>query len=114
MVAIQRRWLIEYNTRMDSDAIELDEHPELAALAQKVEEGVPCRLTRHGRTVARVVPEPEWVDTRGRGRDWKPSAEEMAAFHRAAGSWADVDTDEFIANIYKWRDEAPFKPSVEL
>ena len=84
-----------------------------AALARQVEEGVPCRLTRYGRTVARVMPEPGWVDIRGRGIDWKPSAEDKAALHRAAGSWADVDIDEFITDSYKWRERAPFKPSVD-
>jgi antitoxin (DNA-binding transcriptional repressor) of toxin-antitoxin stability system len=99
---------------MDSDAIELDDHPELGLIAERVSSGKPCRLTKHGKTVARVTPERQWVDTRGRGPDWKPSEEDIAAFRRSAGSWAGVDIEEFIANIYRWRDESPFKPSVEL
>ena len=100
---------------MEADAIELDDHPELAALAEKVEEGVSCRLTRHGRTVGRVTPEEdEYEDALGRGRNWKPSDEDVQRAMNAAGSWADVDIEEFITNTYKWRDEAPFKPSVEL
>ena len=29
----------------------------------------------------------------------------LTAFRRAAGSWSDVDADEMIANIYRWRKE---------
>jgi hypothetical protein len=29
----------------------------------------------------------------------------LAAFHRGAGSWSDVDTDELISNLSRWREE---------
>lgn len=99
---------------MEADAIELDDHPELALLAERISTGAACRLTRNGKTVARVTPEPTWVDTRGRGPDWQPSEDDINRALGAAGSWADVDTEEFIANIRRWRDEAPVKPPVEL
>lgn len=36
--------------------------------------------------------------------DYDPEAA-LAAFRRTAGSWSDVDADELIANIYRWREE---------
>jgi len=35
----------------------------------------------------------------------KPTAEDYEAFRGAAGSWADIDTDTLIENIYRARGE---------
>ena len=42
-----------------------------------------------------------------------PSAAAYAAFQAAAGSWADVDTDKLLADIYESR-RLPPRPPVEL
>ena len=39
--------------------------------------------------------------------------EDHAAFLSAAGSWSDVDTDEFMRKVYESRDLPP-RPRVEL
>ena len=96
-----------------ADSIAIDDLPDLAAVVDDVlRTGEPCLLTRDGRTVARVVPEkrrPPSLHPPG----WKPDVE---AFKGLAGAWAnlDIDVDKMIADIYRWRDESPFKPSIEL
>ncbi len=96
----------------EGDSIDVGESPELAAVVDRVvASGQPCRLTRKGETVARLVPARQPVDALGRGPDWKPDLE---AGRRAAGAWADVDVDKFIADIYRSRDEAPPKPPLDL
>jgi hypothetical protein len=88
-----------------NDTIELDEHPELAALAKHIEEsGRPCRITRHGKEVARLIPgaaeTTEPVDIRG--PDWKPDPHGL---DRAIGGWEGiVDGDELIKQIYAARE----------
>jgi len=42
-----------------------------------------------------------------------PGAAAYAAFRAAAGSWADVDTDKLLADIYESR-RLPPRPPVEL
>lgn len=44
----------------------------------------------------------------------KPKTEaDLKAFAAAAGSWKDVDTDKFMANIYKSRQNSS-RPQVKL
>jgi hypothetical protein len=37
-------------------------------------------------------------------RNYDPQKVEVA-LRKTAGSWADMDTDKLIADIYRWRDE---------
>jgi hypothetical protein len=43
-------------------------------------------------------------ETRALWANYDPAAA-LAAFRQAAGSWSDVDADELINNIYRWRQE---------
>jgi antitoxin (DNA-binding transcriptional repressor) of toxin-antitoxin stability system len=96
----------------DGDTIDVGESPELAAVVDRVvASGKPCRFTRKGETVARLVPAHQPMDALGRGPDWKPDLE---AARRSAGAWADVDVDKFISDIYRSRDEAPVQPPLDL
>jgi antitoxin (DNA-binding transcriptional repressor) of toxin-antitoxin stability system len=93
---------------MPDDTIELDDHPELAALAERLEATArPCRITRHGKTVARIVPstipgDPETTEPVDiRGPNWKP---DPTGLERAAGGWADMDVEAFKKYIYEARE----------
>ena len=56
----------------------------------------PVRLTRRLRA-SEEEREAIW-------KDYDP-ARVLAALDETIGSWADIDTDELVANIYRWRDE---------
>jgi hypothetical protein len=40
-------------------------------------------------------------------REWtdEDTARARAAFAETAGSWADIDTEQMISDIYRWREE---------
>jgi antitoxin (DNA-binding transcriptional repressor) of toxin-antitoxin stability system len=85
------------------DTIELDDHPELAALADRIAAtGRPCRITRHGKEVGRLIPgaaeTPEPVDIRG--PNWKRDPD---ASRRAAGAWVGIVDDDLVEQIYAAR-----------
>ena len=64
--------------------------------------GAPIRLTRRLRA-SKEEREAIWKDyDPGRAR---------AALHEVAGSWSDIDTDELIATIYRWRAEGSRPPN---
>ena len=49
------------------------------------------------------------------GRKWqpkRPTAADIEAFRSAAGSWSDVDVDEFMKYVYEGRQSS--KPPVDL
>ncbi|MCL5946948.1 MAG: hypothetical protein M1298_02875 [Chloroflexi bacterium] len=67
------------------------------AYAVHVEEtAAPIRLTGRLRA-SKEEREAIW-------KDYDPERA-RAALHEAAGSWSDIDTDELVANIYRWREE---------
>ncbi len=48
-----------------------------------------------------------------RSRRGKPTAAHYEAFRQAAGSWADVDTDKLIEDIYATRRRSN-RPPIDL
>jgi hypothetical protein len=91
------------------ETLDIDTMPELARIADEVAAtGRPRSLRRGGREIAILQP----VDRANRRRR-KPSEKDIEAFRASAGSWKDVDTDKFLADIYASRDMAP-RPPVDL
>jgi len=83
-------------------SIDISDVPDILRLAEEVRRaGEPRVLRRDGEDLAMVVPMPRPRRTRLK----KPTAADYAAFHRAAGSWADIDTDTLIEDIYRARGE---------
>jgi antitoxin (DNA-binding transcriptional repressor) of toxin-antitoxin stability system len=82
-------------------SIDISDAPEILRLTEEVRRaGEPRVLRRDGEDVALLVPLPP-PTARRRGRE-KTEAD-YEAFRRAAGAWADVDTDTLIKNIYEDR-----------
>ncbi len=76
--------------------------PDLEHVVEAVREtGIPCLLQRDGETVAVVMPPPR--APRRRKKRLTPE-ERYEAFKSAAGSWADVDIDAFLKDVYAGRD----------
>ena len=77
-------------------------------LDQVIEEAAagPVRVKRSG-SVYRVIVEPE-------ARSWEefqPDPQAVrAALAETIGSWADLDTDKMIEDIYRWREEGSRPP----
>ena len=72
-------------------------------LDQVIEEAAagPVRVKRNG-LVYRVVVEPEEPSW----EEFHPDPEAVrAALAETVGSWADLDTDKMIEDIYRWREE---------
>lgn len=90
------------------DTLDIDTMPELARIADEVAAtGRSRSLRRGGREIAVLQP------IRSARRRRKPSAKDVDAFRMAAGSWKDVDTDRFLADIYASRDMPP-RPPIDL
>jgi len=83
-------------------SIDISETPELLQLAEEVHRThEPRVLRREGEDLAMVVPLPHSLPPRRR----KPTAADYEAFRRAAGSWADIDTEALKEYIYRAREE---------
>jgi len=83
-------------------SIDISDVPDILRLAEEVRRaGEPRVLRRDGEDLAMVVPMPHPRKTRLK----KPTAEDYAAFRSAVGSWADIDTDKLIEDIYRARGE---------
>jgi antitoxin (DNA-binding transcriptional repressor) of toxin-antitoxin stability system len=92
-------------------SVDIDDDPRLLQLTEEVNRsGEPLRLCRDGKPVAVIAP--AVLGRSGRRRQLSRS-EAMERFRSAAGAWADVDVDKFIADIYASRD-APGRPAVDL
>jgi hypothetical protein len=92
--------------------IDISNIPELLQLAEEVHRShEPRVLRRNTEDLAMVVPLPRTkkADRHARAK----TEEDIEAFHSAAGSWADVDTDKLIADIYATRRRSN-RPPVEL
>jgi hypothetical protein len=73
--------------------IDISNMPELLDLVEEVEAThKPRELRRDNKPVALLTP------IYGNKEKWKKI---KAAF----GSWSDIDADELIVNIYRWREE---------
>lgn len=78
-------------------AIDISDVPELVRLAEEVRTTGERRLLRRdGEDGAMLVP------ARPRRKRAKTKAD-YEAFLSSAGSWKDVDTDKFIADVYESR-----------
>ncbi len=90
------------------ETLDIDGMPELSRLADEVAAtGRPRSLRRGGREIAVLQP------IRSARRRREPSEKDIEAFRASAGSWKDVDTDRFLADIYASRDTPP-RPPVDL
>jgi hypothetical protein len=97
--------MAEHITRVD-----IGDTPELLQLAEEVRRSHESRVLRHkGEDLAMIVP---LARKQPSGRK-KSAPEDYEAFRSAAGSWADVDTDKLIENIYAMRSRSN-RPPVEL
>ena len=99
--------------RRDDDGLDVSASPELLHLAEEVRStGRPRALRRGGETLAVIVPFSEANARHGRWRT--PTAQDIEAFQKAAGSWADVDVERFLDEVYAARDVLDERPPVEL
>jgi hypothetical protein len=90
---------------------DIDDAPELLRLIDEVRsEDEPRVLKRAGEDVAILMP----VQPRRRHtRTWQMTPEKLAAIQESAGTWADVDIDRFLQDIYADRAMAD-RPRVDL
>jgi|SRR5579884_1404785 len=93
------------------DAIDISDNPELLRLVEAVHAGHAPRVLRAGgKDVAIMAP----IETASEPRAPRPKTpEDYAAFRSSAGSWADVDTDKLIEEIYEQRRRSS-RPPVDL
>lgn len=90
--------------------IDISDSPEVLRLAEEVRRaGEPYVLRRDGEDLAVVVPLPRPRKPRVK----KPTKADIEAFRSVAGSWADVDTDKLIEDIYETRRRSN-RPPIEL
>jgi antitoxin (DNA-binding transcriptional repressor) of toxin-antitoxin stability system len=89
------------------EPIDIDDNPDLTRFADEVNVSRTSRVLRlNGHPVAKIVPVDEEV--------WqvrKPTADDIAAFRSAAGSWSDIDGDALKEYIYRAREEGTRPPS---
>lgn len=85
--------------------------PELSRLAEEVvKSGVGVVLHDAERDLAIIEPAPK----RSRRKAREKTQAELEAFWSAAGSWADVDVDEFMKRVYEARDASILMPTRDL
>jgi hypothetical protein len=87
----------------EEDSFDLSTSPEVLRLAEEVHaSGKPRTLRSNGEVLAVLLP------FSGRGpRSLKKrelSAQDVDDFRAAAGSWSDIDVDQFMADVYTARD----------
>ena len=81
--------------------IDISKMPELLGLVEEVEATKkPRELMLDNKTVALLTPIYE-------------NKEKWKKIKAAFGSWSDLDADELIANIYRWREEGS-RPATRL
>lgn len=99
--------------RQDDESLDVSASPDLLSLAEAVRSsGRPRALRREGETIAVIVPFFATGARRLAQRNLTP--EDSAAFRAAAGTWADVDVDRFLADAYAARDIPEDRPQVDL
>ncbi len=78
---------------------------ELVALLNEADMGKPVLLERHGVVYQlRKVDDPESIR-------YEPDAEAVRRMlDEVAGSWADLDTDQMVDDIYRWREAGTRPP----
>jgi hypothetical protein len=91
-------------------AIEISRIPELVRIVEEVRKtNKPRILSKRKKPVAILRP----LNDSGKRRDWRKEKADRDAFLASAGSWKDVDVDEFLKNIYESR-RISSRPSVQL
>ncbi len=92
--------------------IDISDAPEILRLVEEVRRvGEPRILRKDGQDLAVVSPLPQ--SRNKKRRITKPTEADLARFRSVAGSWADVDTDKLIEDIYETRRRSN-RPPVEL
>ena len=87
--------------------IDVSKSADLRRLAEEVAaSGESVILEENSLELATIVP------STAKWRPKKPTKEDIEAFRSAAGSWHDVDVDEFMKYIYEGRQSS--KPPVDL
>lgn len=90
--------------------VDVSRVPELLSIAEEVRaSGVGRLLKRNGEELAILAPVTRTRKPTARGR----SKADYEALLAAAGSWKDVDTDSFVADVYESRRRSS-RPPVEL
>lgn len=98
------------------DVLDVGSSPELLRLAEEVRSsGKAYVLQNNGEGLAVIRP----LSANGRRKrsrqPGKPLTEQaIADFNAAAGGWADVDLDSFLADVYASRDQPGARPPVEF
>lgn len=83
-------------------SIDISNMPELVRIAEVVEATkTPRELKRESKTVAMIIPA---TNARPKKKREKTKAD-YEAFKAAAGSWKDIDAEQLVADIYRWRQE---------
>lgn len=97
----------------EQPAYDITNFPELERLAEEVRDSHrPRVLRRGGEVIAKIVPAaPLRAHLPGQRRREK-TKEDIEAFLASAGSWSDVDTEKFKADLYESRRSS--RPRVEL
>jgi len=89
--------------------VDVSNNLELLSLAEEVARtGETIVLQKDSKDLATVVPTtgaPKWRPT-------KPTEADVTASRSTAGSWADVDVEEFMRYVYEGRRSS--KPPVDL
>ena len=89
--------------REEQDTFDLTTSPELLRLAEEVHaSGRPRMLRRNGEVIGVLVPRSSGKSRRLKKRTM--SARDVADFHAAAGSWSDVNVDQFLTDVYAARE----------
>ena len=89
--------------------VDVSGNPELRRLAEEVAlSGKPVVLADGGRDLATVSP----AKRSSRAMIQKPSKADVKASREAAGSWVDVDVEDFMRYVYEGRQSS--KPPVDL
>jgi hypothetical protein len=99
------------NMARELTPIDISHVPDLLRLAEEVAiSGKPRVLRRDSEDVAILMPLRPTIRRRS---PRKKTAADHEAFLASAGSWADVDTDKLLENIYESR-RTPDRPPVDL
>lgn len=85
-----------------SKSIDISDVPEILRLAEEVRRAdEPRVLQKDGEDLAVVIP----LSRARKPQFRKPTEADLEAFRSAAGSWADMDTDKLVEDIYRGRRE---------
>lgn len=97
----------------EEDMLDVSASPELLRVAEEVHTSGKARvLQRNGERLAVIVPLPAQPAGRHKPRQLTP--QDVADFFGAAGGWADVNLEQFLADVYASREQPGDRPPVEF